>query len=178
MTARSGPAEPRVAYINARLLDPASGLDQPGGLLTEGERIADFGPHLRTDAPGDAEVVDCRGYCLAPGLVDVRVQLREPGEEHKGTFASAGRAAAAGGITSVICLPNTAPVIDDVSVVEFVARRARLLGLTKVYPYAAVTRGLEGKELAEMGMLAESGAVAFTDGTKAVASARVMHQAL
>ena len=69
-----------MAYINARLLDPASGLDQPGGLLTEGERIADFGPHLRTDAPDDAEVVDCRGFCLAPGLVDIRVQLREPGE--------------------------------------------------------------------------------------------------
>ena len=179
MTARSVAAEPRVAYVNARLLDPSSGLDQPGGLLTEGERIADFGPHLRADAaPGDAEVVDCGGFCLAPGLVDIRVQLREPGEEHKGTLASAGRAATAGGITSMVCLPNTKPVIDDVSVVEFVARRARRLELTKVYPYAAVTRGLEGVDLAEMGMLNEAGAVAFTDGVKAVASARVMRQAL
>jgi dihydroorotase len=110
--------------------------------------------------------------------VDIRVQLREPGEEHKGTLASAGRAATAGGITSMVCLPNTQPVIDDMSVVEFVARRARLLELTKVYPYAAVTKGLEGRELAEMGMLAEAGAVAFTDGVKAVGSARVMRQAL
>ena len=99
----------------------------------------------------------------------MRVQLREPGEEHKETIASGGRAAAAGGVTSMVCLPNTEPVIDDMSVVEFVARRARLLGLTKVYPYAAVTKGLEGKELAEMGLLAEAGAVAFTDGVKAVA---------
>ena len=176
---RSGPAQARVAYLNARLLDPASGLDLVGGLLTEGERIADFGP--RIEAGGildDAQVIDCRGQCLAPGLVDIRVQLREPGEEHKGTLASAGRAATAGGITSMICLPNTLPVIDDMSVVEFVARRARLLGLTKVYPYGAVTRGLEGKELAEMGMLNEAGAVAFTDGVKAVASAKVMRQAL
>jgi dihydroorotase len=179
MTTKSTATGPRVAYVNARLLDPASNLDQPGGLLTDGESIADFGPHLTPSAfPADAEIVDCEGYCLAPGLVDIRVQLREPGEEHKGTLASAGRAATAGGITSMVCLPNTNPVIDDMSVVEFVARRARLLGLTKVYPYAAVTKGLEGNNLAEIGMLAEAGAVAFTDGVKSVASARVMRQAL
>lgn len=179
MTTRAAAAEPMAIYLNARLIDPASGLDQVGGLLTRGEAIADFGPHLTREAASeDTEVVDCEGFCLAPGLVDIRVQLREPGEEHKGTLASGGRAATAGGITSMVCLPNTNPVIDDVSVVEFVARRARLLGLTKVYPYAAVTKGLEGGELAEMGMLAEAGAVAFTDGVKAVASARVMRQAL
>jgi dihydroorotase len=172
-------AKGRVAYVNARLLDPASGLDAPGGLITEGETIAVLGPEIGRDGlPEDCERVDCRGHCLAPGLVDVRVQLREPGEEHKGTLASAGRAATAGGITSMICLPNTTPVIDDNSVVEFVARRARLLGLTKVYPYAAVTKGLAGEELAELGMLAEAGAVAFTDGVNAVASAKVLAQAL
>ncbi len=176
---RSTHATGLVAYVNARLLDPSSQLDQPGGLITEGESIVDFGPHVRAgDLAEDCEVVDCEGFCLCPGLVDVRVQLREPGEEHKGTLASAGRAATAGGITSMVCLPNTSPVIDDNSVVEFVARRARLLGLTKVYPYAAVTKGLDGQQLAELGMLAESGAVAFTDGVKAVASARVMCQAL
>jgi dihydroorotase len=179
MTTRNAAAGARVAYVNARLLDPAADLDQTGGLLTEGEVIVDFGPHLHAASVGDdAEIVECGGFCLAPGLVDIRVQLREPGEEHKGTLASAGRAATAGGITSMVCLPNTNPVIDDMSVVEFVARRARLLGLTKVYPYAAVTKGLAGKELAEIGMLAEAGAVAFTDGVKAVASARVMRQAL
>jgi len=179
MPVRSEAAPPRAAYVNARLLDPATRLDQPGGLLTEGEAILDFGAHVTQGAlPGDAEVIDCAGQCLAPGLVDIRVQLREPGEEHKGTLASAGRAATAGGITSMVCLPNTHPVIDDISVVEFVARRARLLGLTKVYPYGAVTRGLEGKDLAELGMLGEAGAVAFTDGVKAIASAKVMRQAL
>lgn len=168
-----------VAYVNARVLDPATGLDAAGGLLTQGERIADVGAALfATGVPDGSEVVDCNGHCLCPGLVDIRVQLREPGEEHKGTLASGGRAATAGGITSMVCLPNTKPVIDDMSVVEFVARRARLLGLTKVYPYAAVTKGLEGRELAEMGMLAEAGAVAFTDGVEAVANARVMRQAL
>ena len=169
----------RVAYVNARLLDPASGLDIAGVLLTDGEVIADFGPDLFADAvPDDVVVVDCAGGYLAPGLVDIRVQLREPGEEHKGTLLSAGQAATAGGITSVVCLPNTDPVIDDMSVVEFVARRARKAGLAKVYPYGAVTKGLNGIELAELGMLAESGAVAFTDGTRAIADAQVMRRAL
>ncbi len=169
----------RVAYVNARLLDPESGLDAMGGLLTEGEVIADFGPGLFADgAPDGVRVHDCGGLILAPGLVDIRVQLREPGEEHKGTLASAGRAAAAGGVTSMVCLPNTDPVIDDMSVVEFIARRTRLLELAKVYTYGAVTKGLKGRELAEIGMLAESGALAFTDGVRAVADAQVMRRAL
>ena len=169
----------RLAFVNARLLDPATRLDTLGGLLTEGEAIAAFGPGLFQDrAPEGATVIDCGGHCLAPGLVDIRVQLREPGEEHKGTLASGGRAAVAGGVTSMVCLPNTNPPMDDMSVVEFVARRARLLGLAKVYVCGAVTRGLEGRALAELGMLAEAGAVAFTDGAAAVADAAVMRQAL
>ncbi|MBL6932359.1 MAG: dihydroorotase [Rhodospirillales bacterium] len=166
----------RVAYINARLLDPASGLDSPGALISEGETVVDFGPDL--SPPDDAQIVDCKGLCLIPGLVDMRVQLREPGEEYKGTLASAGRAATAGGVTSMVCLPNTNPVIDDMSVLEFVARRARKLGLAKVYPYGAVTKGLMGEELAEIGLLSESGALAFTDGVKAVSNAQIMRRAL
>ena len=175
------PSQPlgRVAYVNARLMDPASGLYEKGALLTDGEAIADFGARLFSDGvPEGMATVDCQGHCLAPGLVDMRAQLREPGDEHKGTLASDGRSATAGGITSLVCLPNTQPVIDDMSVVEFVARRARLLGLAKVYPYGAVTKGLGGDELAEMGMLAEAGALAFTDGVKAVADAQVMRRAL
>jgi dihydroorotase len=173
----------KTAYINARLLDPASGLDALGAVLTQGEEIADFGPGLfRASAgwrvPSGIQTVDCKGACLAPGLVDMRVQLREPGEEHKETFKTAGEAAVAGGVTSMVCLPNTDPVIDDVASVEFVARRARKVGLAKVYPYAAATRRLSGKELSEMGMLAEAGAVAFTDGVQALADARVMRRAL
>ncbi len=169
----------KTAYVNARLLDPATGLDAPGGLLTDGEDIADFGPDLfKGGVPGGVEVVDCQGLCLAPGLVDMRVQIREPGEEHKGTIQSAGQSATAGGVTSMVCLPNTKPIIADTSVVEFVARRARLLGLAKIYPYAALTKNLEGREITELGILAEAGAVAFTDGERAIADAQVMRRAL
>lgn len=173
------PPQDRVAYVNARLLDPATGLDAPGALLIEGELIADLGPGLFHDGvPDGVAVVDCDGLCLAPGLVDMRVQVREPGEEHKETLRTAGEAAVAGGVTSMVCLPNTNPVIDDVAAVEFVARRARMIGLTKIYPYAAATKGLQGKELAEMGMLAEAGALAFTDGCQAIGAANVMRKAL
>lgn len=168
-----------VAYVNARLLDPATGLDAKGALLTNGETIADVGPGLfQGGVPSGIEVVDCGGQCLAPGLVDMRVQLREPGEEHKETLKSAGEAAVAGGVTSMVCLPNTDPIIDEVATVEFVARRARKNGLAKVYPYAAATKKLEGRELSEMGFLLEAGALAFTDGIKAIADTQVMRRAL
>ena len=167
----------RVAFLNARLLDPASGLDAPGGLLVEDGRIADFGPGLR-QAPEDVEVADCGGACLAPGLVDMRVRFGGPGAEHKETIASGARAAAAGGVTSLACLPDTEPVIDDPAMVEFVARRARQAKLVKVYPYGAVTQGLQGERLAELGLLAEAGAVGFTDGASAVADGLVMRRAL
>jgi len=180
MNSKFEKATNRKVYINARLIDPASNLDIQGGVLTDGELIADFGPHLVSGdgLAQDIQVIDCEEACLAPGLIDMRVQLREPGEEHKGTLKSAGVSATSGGITSMVSLPNTTPVTDDMSVVEFVARRARKLGLTKVYPYGAITQGLKGKEMAEMGMLAESGAVAFTDGIRAVSSAKVMRKAL
>jgi len=168
-----------VAYVNARLLDPATGLDAKGALLTNGETIADVGPGLfQGGVPSGIEIVDCGGQCLAPGLVDMRVQLREPGEEHKETLKSAGEAAVAGGVTSMVCLPNTDPIIDEVATVEFVARRARKNGLAKVYPYAAATKKLEGRELSEMGFLLEAGALAFTDGIKAIADTQIMRRAL
>lgn len=169
----------RVAYVNARLLDPASALDAKGGLITDGEAIADFGAHIgQGTIPEGATIVDCRGQCLAPGLVDMRVQVREPGEEHKETIGTASRSAAAGGVTAMVCLPNTNPVIDDVAVVEFIARRAREVKLVKIFAYGSVTKGLKGDDLTEMGLLAAAGAVGFTDGVKAVANARVMRRAL
>ena len=169
----------RVAYVNARLIDPASNLDAPGALLTEGEAIADFGPRLFNDGvPEGIHVVDAKGMCLAPGLVDIRVQLREPGEEHKETIATAGAAAIAGGVTTMVCLPNTDPVIDNVAGIEFIARRAREVKRAKVYAYAAATKQLAGKDITEIGLLSEAGAVAFTDGVRAIASARVMRRAL
>ncbi len=169
----------RTAFLNARLLDPESGLDTQGGLLAENGKIADFGPGLfKEGTPEGADLVDCGGACLAPGLVDMRVQLREPGEEHKEDILSGSRAAAAGGVTSMVALPNTDPVIDDVAGVEFVARRARDVKMVKVYTYGAVTRGLEGQELTEIGLLSAYGAVGFTDGLKAVADPQVMRRAL
>lgn len=169
----------RVFYTNARLLDPATGLDAKGALLTDGAKIADFGPELaEAKVPEDTEVVDLGGLCVAPGLVDMRVLLGEPGQEQKETIKSASRAAAAGGVTAFVCLPNTTPVIDNVAMLEFIARRARDLKLVKVFAYGAATRGTEGREITEMGLLGRAGAVAFTDGIRAIASAKTMRRAL
>ncbi len=168
-----------VLFSGLRLIDPASGRDGPGDLLVVDGRIAGIGAGLADKGvPDGSERVTGAGLCLAPGLVDLRVQLREPGEEHKETIASASAAAAAGGVTSMVALPNTDPVIDDVAGIEFIARRAREIRKVKIYAYAGVTKGLAGKDLTEMGLLAESGAIAFTDGLTAVADARVMHRAL
>ncbi|HZH28490.1 MAG TPA: dihydroorotase [Azospirillaceae bacterium] len=169
----------RTVYLNTRLLDPASGLDQRGALLVEDGRIADFGPRLfHEGVPDGLDRVDCEGLCLAPGLVDMRVQIGEPGNEQKESVATATRAAAAGGVTSLVCLPGTDPPIDDVPAMEFIARRARAARMVKVHVAPAVTRGLEGRQLTEMGLMAEEGAVAFTDGAKAIANAAVMARAL
>ncbi|HSE77798.1 MAG TPA: dihydroorotase [Alphaproteobacteria bacterium] len=187
MTGRDGPGAKGgspVAYVNARLLDPASGLDVTGGVIVADGVVADLGPHLaRASAlaavgPRGIEAVDCGGAVLAPALIDMRVQLREPGEEHKETIASAGEAAAAGGVGTMVCLPNTRPPIDDPSLVESVFRRARDTCRVRVFPYAAVTRGLQGREMTELGLLAEAGAVGFSDGTAAIADPQLMRRAL
>ncbi|HXP31915.1 MAG TPA: dihydroorotase [Stellaceae bacterium] len=169
----------RTLFRNARLLDPASGLDRLGDLMVEDGKIAALGPALARDGLGsDIAIVDCGGACLAPGLVDIRVQLGEPGAEHKETMTTGGLAAAAGGVTTMVALPNTEPVIDELALVEFVARRARDIALANVRTYAAATKGLKGRELTEMGLLAAAGAVAFTDGTAAIADTLVMRRAL
>lgn len=168
-----------VLIVDARLLDPASGLDRRGGVLIVGGRIAELGPQVTAAlAPPGSELVDARGLCLIPGLVDLRAGFGEPGAEHKERFESGCLAAVAGGVTSLALLPDTDPPIDDPAMVEFVARRARRAKLAKVYPQAAVTRGLEGRELAELGLLKAAGAVAFSDGFRAVSDARVMRRAL
>jgi len=168
----------RRLFRNARLLDPESGLDRRGDLLVEGDHIAAFGPDIGAEIGGETEIVDLAGICLAPGLVDMRVQLREPGAEHMESIESGGRAAAAGGVTTLVALPNTEPPVDDISVVEFLARRAREVKLAKIHTYAAATKGLKGRELTEIGLLAANGAVGFTDGVKAVADALVMRRLL
>lgn len=169
----------RQAIVGARLLDPASGLDAPGGLLIEDGCIADFGAGLFAGgAPSGIEVFDATGLALAPGLIDMHVFLGEPGREHKETLVTAGDAAAAGGITTIVATPNTDPVIDDVALVEFVQRRAVETCPVRVRQMAALTRGLKGLEMTEIGLLRAAGAVAFTDGDRAVADARLMRRAL
>ena len=159
---------------NARLLDPATGLDAPGALLIEDGRIVSL-----TGAPADgAERFDCGGAILAPGLIDMRAALGEPGFEHRETIASAALAAAAGGITTLCALPDTDPVLDDPALIQFIFRRGETTGSLTILPYAAATAGLKGHDLSEYGLLREAGAIAFTDGMRAIASARTMRLAL
>lgn len=163
---------------NAHLLDPATGREGPGAVLVLDGRIADvaFGAALGT--PESAQNIECGGLTLAPGLIDLRAFVGEPGAEHRETLASASAAAAAGGVTTLVCMPDTNPVIDGPAIVDFVLRRARDTASVNVLPAAAITKGLAGREMTEFGLLAEAGAVAFTDGLKAVTNAQVMRRAL
>jgi dihydroorotase len=168
-----------IAYINARLIDPASGLDTKGALLTLGDQIADLGPGLfAAGVPSGMDVVDCGGHVLCPGLIDMRVFIGEPGAKHRDSLSSAGRAAAAGGVTTFVAMPDTEPPIDDLSVLEFVARRARETASVNILPMAALTKGMQGMEMAELGLLKDAGAIAFGDGRRGVANARVLRRAM
>ena len=163
----------------ARLIDPASRRDEIGGVLIIDGRIADLGPRLgRGSGPADAEIIDCTGLVVAPGLVDMRAFIGEPGAEHRETIRSASEAAAAGGVTTIICMPDTSPAIDDPAVVDFLMRRARDTSLVHVYPAAALTKGLGGQEMTEIGLLREAGAIAFTDGARSVVNAQVFRRVL
>ncbi len=169
---------PATAFINARLIDPASGRDEPGGLVVRDSEIADFGGHLRRTAPDGADVIDCQGHVLCPGLIDCQVYTGDPGQEHRETLKTASFAAAAGGVTTIVCMPDTEPVIDQVALVDYVQRRARERAIVNVHIMGAVTKGLKGEELAEIGLLQRAGAVAFTNGKSSIANTRVMRNAL
>jgi dihydroorotase len=147
-----------------------------GELLVLDGRIADFGAAL--GRPDGVEVIEAEGAVLSPGLVDMRASLGEPGYEYRETIASAARAAAAGGITSIAVLPDSKPVIDDPALVRFIAARGEETGSVSLIPYAAATRGCAGEELAEYGLLQAAGAAAFTDGRRAIGSSRLMRRAL
>lgn len=166
------------AFLNARLIDPDSGRDEPGGLLVKDGVIADIGPHLRRNAPDNAEVVDCKGHVLCPGIIDSQVFTGEPGAEHRETLKTASHAAAAGGVTTIIVMPDTNPVIDQVALVDFIQRRARDNAVVHVYPMAAATRGLAGDEMTEIGLLRRAGAIAFSNGKSSISNTRVMRNVL
>jgi dihydroorotase len=163
---------------NANLLNPATGRETAGAVLVRDGRIADIAAGAAPGAPGDAKRVDCAGRVLTPGLIDMRAFVGEPGAEHRETLASASAAAAAGGVTTLVCMPDTNPVIDGPAIVDFVLRRARDTACVNVLPAAAITKGLAGREMTEFGLLKEAGAVAFTDGLQAVANAQVLRRAL
>ncbi len=172
-------AAARRAYVNAHLVDPARGFEGKGGVLIADGRIIAAGPKVKAASAGSGTpVIDCKGKLLFPGLIDMRVFTGEPGNEHRETLASASEAAAAGGVTTMIVMPNTEPAIDDAAIVDFILRRARDTALVRVAPMAALTKGLRGETMTEIGLLKEAGAVAVTDGNRAVANARVFRRAL
>ncbi len=168
-----------ILLANARIVDPSRDMDFPGDLLIADGIIREAKKGIgAAGVPEGTEVVDCRGKVVAPGLVDIRAFIGEPGAASRETFASASQAAAAGGVTTIVCQPNTSPVIDDPATVDFVLRRARDTAIVHVHPMAALTKGLEGKEMTEIGLLKAAGAVAFTDGDKSITNAQVMRRAL
>jgi len=165
---------------NVRIVDPSRSIDEVGTIVvgTDGRIAAAGADALNQGTPDGAEVRDCRGLTAVPGLVDARVFTGEPGAEHRETIASASRAAAAGGVTSFIVMPDTDPVIDDIALVEFVRKTARDTALVNVYPAAALTKGLDGVEMTEMGLLQEAGAVAFTNGRHGLHDTQVLRRAM
>jgi dihydroorotase len=168
-----------VAFINARLVDPETGYDGPGALRVAGGVVDDM---IQGATPGslssDLEVIDAQGAMLAPGLVDLRVKTGEPGAETKETLESAARAAAAGGVTSIVVQPDTNPVVDEASVVDFILRRARDIGLVRVHAAGAATQGLQGQRMAEIGLMREAGAVYATDVDRPIVDSLVMRRVL
>jgi dihydroorotase len=163
-------------FTNARLINPATGEDTLGSLLVQNGTIAALGAEVAV--PEGAEVIDCGGKCLAPGIVDIGVKVCEPGERHKESYKTAGLAAAAGGVTTMVTRPDTTPAIDSPETLEFVTRRANEAAPVNVVPMAALTKGREGREMTEFGFLLDAGAVAFTDCDHVVTNTKVFSRAL
>ncbi|HVW92720.1 MAG TPA: dihydroorotase, partial [Devosia sp.] len=162
---------------NARIVDPASGFDALGALHVEDGHIAHIAEGAAKSFPLGIDRIDAHGLALAPGLIDMRVFTGEPGREYRETLKSASEAAAAGGVTSFLLMPDTLPVIDDAALVDFLIRRAKATALVNVLPAAAITRGLEGQEITEFGLLKEAGAVCFADGRHSIQSSGLLRAA-
>lgn len=168
-----------ILLANARVIDPSRDHDAPGDVLIADGVIREVkrGIHA-AGVPEGTEVIDCRGRVVAPGLVDMRAFTGEPGAGHRETLATASHAAAAGGVTTIVCQPDTNPAIDDPAIVDFVLRRARDTAIVHVHPMAALTKGCEGREMAQIGLLKAAGAVAFTDGVRSITNAQVMRRVM
>jgi dihydroorotase len=164
---------------NARLIDPAANLDAVVSILIDGGKVASVNTGaLSGPLPGGVETLDAKGLWLLPGLIDMHVHLREPGQEGKETIASGTRAAAAGGVTTLVAMPNTIPATDSVAILELVKSKARSEGVVNVLCSAAVTKGRAGQELTEIGELAKAGAVLLTDDGDPIMNAELMRRAL
>jgi len=164
---------------NARIVDPARDLDFPGDLLIADGVIREAKRGIgAAGVPEGTEIVDCHGKVVAPGLIDMRAFVGEPGAEYRETLASASQAAAAGGVTTIVMRPDTTPPIDDPAMVDFVMRRARDTAIVRMHTMAALTKGLKGQEMTEFGLLKAAGALAFTDADRCVTNAQVMRRAL
>lgn len=168
------PTDKKILYINARIIDPKSGFDKLGSLLTIGDKIADFGEKISAEG---AEIVDCKGHVLAPGLIDIQVHFRYPGQTHKEDLESGSKSAVVGGITAVVCQPNTAPTLDSVEVLNELHSKAREVAHCNVRAYACVTKNMKGEELADLPALKAAGAVGFTDDGLPVMNAQLMRRA-
>ena len=168
-----------LALVNARLVDPVAGTEIRGGVLIEQGYIRQVGANVTASSlPGQVRLIDCRGDVVAPGLVDMHAFVGEPGAEYRETIATATAAAAAGGVTSILALPNTNPPVDDPAVVDFLLRRARDTGRVRILPCAAITKGLRGEDLAEIGLLQQAGAVAFSEGSRTIRNALILRRAM
>ena len=166
-----------LTFFNARLIDPEAGTDIVGRLRIANGKIAEILSDDAQSVPAGPSV-DCNGKCLAPGIIDIGVKVCEPGERHKESFKSAGLAAAAGGITTMVTRPDTDPAIDSPEVLEFVTRRANEATSVNVVPMAALTKGRAGREMSEIGFLMDAGAIAFTDCDHVIADTKVYSRAL
>ncbi len=168
-----------ILLTDARIIDPSRDLDFIGDLLIAEGLIREAKRGIgAAGVPEGTEIIDCRDKVVAPGLIDLRAFVGEPGAEYRETLASASQAAAAGGVTTIVCQPDTNPVIDEPAMVDFVLRRARDTAIVHVHPMAALTKGLKGEEMTEIGLLKAAGAVAFTDGARSVTNAQVIRRAL
>jgi len=169
--------EHKILYKNARIIDPATNYDKVGNLLTIGDKIADFGENINQDSIDNLEVIDCKGLVITPGLIDIQVHFRDPGQTNKEDLASGSKSAVAGGITTVVCQPNTAPTLDSVLTFDYLRLKARETAYCNVFAYGCITKSMKGEELSDMYALKNAGAVGFTDDGLPVMNANVMRRA-
>ena len=163
-------------FINARIIDPSQNIDETGGLIVGSDgKIKSVGKNVKKDnISSKADKIDLKGKVLIPGIVDMKVFIGEPGYEYKENFRSLSSAALSGGVTSVVSMPNTSPVIDNVSMVDFILRRGRDKAGINIYPSATLTRNMDGKLMTEFGLLSKKGIVGFTDATKTIQNPEIM----